>query len=500
MIKQFSSWRKWRSVCLLCTAGAFGQAAAEPIANDVTVGELLDVSQNITFNVHTAGLAAGDPAPVYLDNGFEVLGGPASLQVTKVGDACLQVRWGEDNPDSTAFEIQYSLVAGDQTGPANPGTLRFERGNGQLTNVVDVVNGCGDPRNSAPTTTDATFTFPANSDGFRFPIIVQGGPVSDADGLETVRFTNETCWVQPQNGTVQRSLDGSTITFNPNPEFRSGSDSFEYCVTDNPLDFTTGVRGRVSFTIEAPAEPVTIVDDTATTTLLTPVLIDVLANDTVPNLATIVAVDQPGSGGFVRIVDQAQCVVAIPGITTSCVEYSSPSSDDNGNPFSGDDSFTYSVGTADVILGRGTVTVTVLPDDPLLSDDTATTQDNVPVVIDVRANDATLPGEVLESVSNPSAGGTAEILTPEVCSITITGTTDPCIRYTPPLETFSGQETFTYTVSNGPVSSTATVTVTVEAPAPTERTLTADTATTEIDTPVVIDVLGNDALIDGDVI
>ncbi|MCL4262212.1 MAG: PKD domain-containing protein [Anaerolineae bacterium] len=95
------------------------------------------------------------------------------------------------------------------------------------------------------------------------------------------------------------------------------------------------------------------------------------------------------------------------------------------------------------------VTVTVLPlIAPTAVDDTAETNENEPVLIDVLAND--VPGSsgdpVLDSVSEPG-NGTAVI-------------TDTFILYTPAPD-FFGIDTFTYTITDGVLTDTAVVTVTV---------------------------------------
>src|SRR5690606_12017640 len=120
------------------------------------------------------------------------------------------------------------------------------------------------------------------------------------------------------------------------------------------------------------------------------------------------------------------------------------------------------------------------PADPVVAaDDTATTPEDVAVVIYVLAND---PGEELEvtAVTQPTNG--AVTITDD--GATVTYTPDPG---------FVGTDTFSYTVTDGDGNTdTATVTVTVtEGPA--DPVVAADdTATTPEDVAVVIDDLPND--------
>lgn len=501
--------RKWIATCAVAMAALITvpQAMAVPIAGSQSFGELLDVPASITFNVHNEGLVGGDPAPIYVQDGLELINGPASAVAEVVGNACIRVSWGNDNPDSIPFDIQYSLVAGDRTFAPDPGNIRIERGNGQLTNVTDIVNGCDDPNNTPPVAGNAAFNFPANTSDFSFFVISPDGPAFDADGLDTLRLTNEACWTQPQNGTVSRDIENPfVIRFTPATGFTEGTDSFEYCVTDNPRDPTTGPRGTITFTLQSSGPTAQIVDDEATAEQLEFIAIDVLANDILPfGIGNIVSVSMPTEGGFANVLSAAECAQQIPGIETQCVGYSSPSSDMQGNPFFGTDTFTYTVGGADNPIGVGTVTVTVLPPTPVVADDTATTPSETAIDIDVRANDSPGFGETITVVSSPASGGSTQILSPQVCATIFPNSNEQCIRYTPPFAAtgeppFSGDDTFTYTVSVGGVSSTATVTVTVEEPVQTTREAVPDTGVTTAQVARIFDVLANDTLIPGDFI
>jgi hypothetical protein len=121
--------------------------------------------------------------------------------------------------------------------------------------------------------------------------------------------------------------------------------------------------------------------------------------------------------------------------------------------------------------------------------DSATTPQDAPVSIDVRVNDSDPDGNplTLVSVTQPSHG-TAVIAT--------TGPNAGTVTYQPAAN-FAGTDSFAYTISDGTLTATAVVTVTVTAVnhAPTANN---DAATTPAGTEVVIDVLANDADVDGD--
>ncbi|MCM8857788.1 MAG: autotransporter domain-containing protein [Candidatus Thiodiazotropha sp.] len=110
-------------------------------------------------------------------------------------------------------------------------------------------------------------------------------------------------------------------------------------------------------------------------------------------------------------------------------------------------------------------------------DDAASTSANIPVTINVLAND-TGTGIGVSSLGIASNG-------------TVVDNGDETLTYTPNTD-FAGVDSFTYTITDLlSVPDTATVTVTVTAAAPVTNAAD-DTATTDIDHAVSIDVLAND--------
>lgn len=95
---------------------------------------------------------------------------------------------------------------------------------------------------------------------------------------------------------------------------------------------------------------------------------------------------------------------------------------------------------------------------PQAEDDTGTTQAGMPILLDVLANDSDADGDPLSILSlSAPANGTAVIDdngTPDDAS-------DDLIRYTPDAS-FTGTDSFSYTVTDGEDTDTASVTVTVE--------------------------------------
>ena len=113
------------------------------------------------------------------------------------------------------------------------------------------------------------------------------------------------------------------------------------------------------------------VDDSATTDEDTPVAISVLANDSDVDgdTLTVVAVSDPPNGSVVNNGD-------------GTITYTP----DTG--YDGPDSFTYDIGDGNGGSATATVTVTVnrVNNPPVAADDTATTDEDIPVAIAVLAN------------------------------------------------------------------------------------------------------------------
>lgn len=150
--------------------------------------------------------------------------------------------------------------------------------------------------------------------------------------------------------------------------------------------------------------------------------------------------------------------------------------------FNGIDSFSYIAddGQATSAPATATITVTSVNDPPVAVDDTTVAVTNLAVIIPVLNNDSDVDGDALSVISvGNGQHGTA----------TTDGTT---VSYTS-APAFVGTDSFTYTIDDGPMHLTDTARVTVTVVASNEPPVAADdTAETVADTPVEINVLGND--------
>ena len=282
----------------------------------------------------------------------------------------------------------------------------------------------------------------------------------DGDDLTVDSFTD------PSNGVLVEENDG-TFTYSPDADF-NGSDSFTYSVSDGKGGTDTAT---VTITVNPVNDGPVANDDSANTDEDTSVNIDVLLNDTDVDGddLTVDSFTDPSNGTLVEEND---------GTFTY-----TPAAD-----FNGSDSFTYTVDDGNGGTDTATVTITVDPvnDDPVANNDSTTTDEDTSVNIDILLNDSDVDGDDLtvDSFTDPSNG-------------TLVEENDGTFSYTPDAD-FNGSDSFTYTVDDGNGGTdTATVTITVDpvndAPAAGD-----DSATTDQDTEVDIDLLNNDSDVDED--
>ncbi len=270
------------------------------------------------------------------------------------------------------------------------------------------------------------------------------------------------------NGSVAINPDG-TITYIPDPDF-NGTDTITYTISDGQGGFSTAT---VTVTVNPVNDPPVAIPDAATTQEDSPVTIPVLAND----------IDVDGDPLTVTAATAANGTVTINPDGT--ITYTP-----NGN-FNGNDTITYTIsdgrgGFSTATIGV-TVTVIAANDPPDAVNDVAATREEVPVTVNVLANDSDPEGNPLTVTAATAPNGTVTI------------NPDNTITYTPNLD-FNGTDTITYTVSDGQGGfSTATITVTVS-PVNDPPVASDTVVTTPQDTPVTGNVLANATDVDGDVL
>ncbi|UJH69243.1 Ig-like domain-containing protein [Allomuricauda sp. SCSIO 65647] len=201
------------------------------------------------------------------------------------------------------------------------------------------------------------------------------------------------------------------------------------------------------FTVVCLDQAATLVDDFVTVNEDESVVVPIFDNDSdLPTTGTLTTSDPPN--GSVTIDDNGT-----PNDPTDDIVTYTPDPD-----FNGTDSFTYTVCNSSGDCSTATVTVDVLPIVDALDDSVSTEQDT-PVVIDILSNDNDLPNLGTLTTTSPSDGTVV---------IDDNGTpndpSDDMVTYTPNAG-FTGTDTFDYTICDDQGNcSTATVTVVVTPP------------------------------------
>lgn len=344
-----------------------------------------------------------------------------------------------DDPTSNTDTLDYSVTDGIATVPAT------------LTITVLCPN-------TAPTADDDSAT--TNEETAVVIDVLDGDSDLNAQPL-TVSTVSD-----PPHGTAV--IESNKVRYTPDADF-FGTDTFTYTASDGIAD---SAPATVTVTVTNVNDAPVADDDNATTNEDGPVTVNVVANDTdtdSPSLA-IQSVTNPTHGS------------AVAGTPTSITYTPAPG-------YCGTDGFAYTLADGSPTNGVDTanvnVTVTCLNDGPNAVDDAATTSEDVPIVIDVLANDTDPEGDALSisAVTDPPHG-TAVVESNKV-------------KYTPDPD-FCGADDFGYTATDGTESDSALVVPVVVLCHNDPPVADDDAPTAAEDTPTGLAVLANDTDPDGD--
>ncbi|MBV7265915.1 Ig-like domain-containing protein [Erythrobacter ani] len=314
--------------------------------------------------------------------------------------------------------------------------------------------------NPAPTAVNDTATTnedaPVNTD------VLANDNDPDGDGLAVTLAS-------AANGTIVIEADG-TLTYTPDTDF-TGTDTITYEISDgeggtSTATLTVTVNAQNDDPTATPVPPRADVDGAMVSVSIASNFDDV-EGDTLTfsatGLPTGLLIDAAGS--ITGTIDAA----ASQGGPLNDGFYSVTITADDGNGGSVSTTFDW------------TVTNPV----PVAADDSATTDEDTTVNIDVLANDNDPDGDPLTVVTATAGNGTVTIRS------------DGTIDYTP-VGDFIGTDTILYTISDGN-GGTASASVTVAVNPGNDDPIAADdTATTDEDTSVTIAPLANDSDVDGD--
>lgn len=284
----------------------------------------------------------------------------------------------------------------------------------------------------------------------------------DGDALSVVGVA----LVGPANAGAA-GVAGNRVVFNPSATF-TGWVTLVYTISDGLLNASAQIRVWVH---SANAAPIAL-NDAASTQKGVSLVLNVMQNDWDPD------------GDSVQLYDVGAVnagVGTVAALPDGRIRFS-PVAD-----FIGTAMFTYTISDGR-LQSTATVRVQVYDDPnqpPVAVGDVAATPVNVPILIDVLANDSDPEGNTLTivAVGQPGAGGLAGVVGDRVRFAPATG--------------FIGTVVFSYTISDGALQDTALVTVVVHSVnAP--PVAVGDTISTPQNTLVQIDALANDYDPDGD--
>ena len=336
-------------------------------------------------------------------------------------------------------------------GYSGPDSFTFAASDGGLTSAPATVSiNVTAAVNNAPTATEQSTSTPEDT----ATVITLAGSDSDGDTL-TFAQAND-----PVHGIVTITSSGSA-TYTPAANY-SGADSFSFTVSDGAL---TSAAATVMINVAPVNDAPSATEQNVTT-----------AEETA-DVVTLAGTDVDGDTlTFAKASDPAHGTVSI---TTAGSATYTPAAN-----YHGPDSFTFTVSDGTVTSPAATVSITVTPvnDAPMATPQNVTTPEDTAKVVTLAGTDADIDDDLTFAIGVQPAHGTLDLVGDEA-------------TYTPSAN-YHGPDSFTFTLSDGTVtSSPATVSITVTAvnDAP---VATAQGVSTAEDTAKVVTLAGID--VDGD--
>ncbi|MGJ8545310.1 MAG: cadherin-like domain-containing protein [Sulfitobacter sp.] len=416
------------------------------------------------------------------------------ITVTPVNDAPV----ANDDSDVTEFNTAVTvdlldndsdvdgdaLTVTDATVPAEQGTL-VNNGDGTVT--FTPADGFTGEATISYTIEDeeglqdsALHTITVGTDGGNLPPIANDdADETDEDVAITVdligndsdpeggALTVTAATVPTEQGTLVDNGDG-TVTFTPAADF-NGEATISYTVADAAGQEASALHViTVTPVNDAPVAN----DDSDVTEFNTAVTVDLLDNDSDVDgdALTVTAATVPAEQG--TLVNNGDGTVTF-----------TPA-----DGFTGEATISYTIEDAEGLQDSALHTITVGTDGntaPVAADDSLSLDEDTTATINVLSNDSDADLDPLSVTEASSPDGDVVI------------NEDGELEFTPNPD-FNGETTITYTISDGNGGfDTATVAVTVN-PINDDPVANDDTDSTTYETPVTIDVLGNDTDLDGD--
>jgi hypothetical protein len=367
-----------------------------------------------------------------------------SFAASTAADNCSGVVVSNSPPSGSAFPVGTTTVTGTATDASgNQTSCSFS---------VTVVRG-----NAAPVAIDSNLSTPEDT---ALPITLTG---SDLEGspLTFILVSG------PANGLLSGfNTNTGALTYTPSTNF-NGADSLTFRVSDGTnLSAVATISINVTPVNDAPFannQSVNTSEDTALPITLT-------GSDVEGSSLTFSIVGSPLNGTVTGLNTNTGALTYTPGTN-----------------FNGADSFTFRVndGSLNSALATVSITVTPLNDAPIANNDIAGTPKNVPVTINVLANDSDVDGNPISLTSASATNGTVNIV----------GTN----LFFTPASNYLGQVVLGYSITDGQGgNASAVVFVTVTPGTNTPPVANPDVISIPEDTTLTFDPRGNDTDADGD--
>jgi VCBS repeat-containing protein len=333
------------------------------------------------------------------------------------------------------------LAAGESRDDTFTYTIKDSDTNTDTATVKVTVNGIND----APDAVDNNKSVGEDSTGDTVDVL---GNDTDAES-QTLAVTG----VDTSSTTGTVTNNGTDVTYDPNGQFESlaagetGTDSFTYTISDGHGGTDTAT---VHITVNGANDPVVAVDDayqTVENTVLNVAAPGVLGNDTDADSSDTLSASNastPAHGGV-----------------TLNANGSFGYTPDTG--YTGPDSFTYDVSDG-TTTDTATVNITVVPPNatPTANATSASeNEDGGALTVNLSGDDA--DGDALTFTAGAATNGSVGTPTGVSCTAAVPSHCTATVSYTP-FTNFNGSDSFTYTVNDGTVdSSAATASITIDA-------------------------------------
>jgi hypothetical protein len=328
-----------------------------------------------------------------------------------------------------------------------------QNGSAQTATVHVTVTGTNDPPNAV----DDSFQVATDSGATQLDLLANDNDAPDSGETLTLTAVGATS----NGGSVAIASDGSSVSYTPASGF-TGTDSFSYTVSDGTTTSTATVNVSVGQTNAPPTavnDAFTLAEDSfdAANDPAADAEYDVLANDSPSDSGETISLRSVGSsahGAAVRLSDDGSKI------------FYAPAAD-----FFGTDPISYTIVDSAGAEATATVTFTVTavndpPPADAISQSVLTGAEAVTVATldDLGTNVDGEEAVTFTELGTTSAGGTAQI-----------ASDGESVVYTPPSDTYTGTDTFAYTVTDASgATSTGEVTLTVREYVPRSFTVSLD--------------------------